>query len=341
MSGAFDVEGYLLESLEGVKASAGSELKATCPECEKKEFYANKESGKYFCFKCGFGGRSVIGLVAKLEGLEYWEAAQFVFKRSVKLRRTIDLPKLSERIRAMRGVDPAPGELEKVDAGLPPGFRPCFRDGAWSLPGYLKERGIRSRTAKAWGLGYCSNGRYAFRLIIPIVCPVGTSFTARDMSGSSSIRYLNPKEADHRRLLIGWNMARKTGDLVICEGPLDAVKLWQHGISAVALGGKVLHDEQLAQLVDFPPDVAITVMLDPEASDDAQIAAARLRTHFKKVYLASLPEGVDPGSSTLRQAHAAVEAATPWKVYVATFSRLAKSRAAVSSKFERKRLVPV
>lgn len=337
----FDVEGYLLDNLEGVRPSAGDELKAKCPFCEKAEFYVNKVSGKYYCFKCETGGRSVTGLVAKLEGIEYFEAVQFVFRRAVKLRRAIPIAKLSSRIRAMRTGEKAEvGELEKVDAAMPPGFRPCFRDGAWALPPYLKERSIRSNTARAWGMGYYNSGRYARRLIIPIVCPAGKSFTARDMTKTSSIRYLNPSEADHRRLLIGWNMARTTGDIVICEGPLDAVKLWQHGISALALGGKVLHDEQLAQIVDLPVDIAITVMLDPEAADDANVAAQRLSTHFKHIYVAQLPDGIDPGKSTLRQASFALETAKPWKGGpTSALAWLAKARAAVSSKFKKKSLV--
>ena len=327
-----------------MKPSAGSELKARCPnpECGKAEFYANRDSGAFYCFKCGFAGRSVVGLVAKILDLEWWEATQYVFKRSVKLRRAIPIAKLSARIKAMRTGDEAEAEVEmlgKVDAELPEGFRPCFRDGKWALPGYLKKRRIRSSTARAWGMGYYSHGRYAYRLIIPIVCPAGNSFTARDMTGSSAIRYLNPAEADHRRLLIGWNMARTTGDLVICEGPLDAVKLWQHGISALALGGKTLHDEQLAQIVELSKDIAITVMLDPEAYEESLGVAARLSTHFNKVYVSSLPSGVDPGSSTIRQASDAVENATLWKGgSLIALARLAKSRAAVSSKFERKEL---
>lgn len=327
-----------MENLPKARPSAGSEVKGICPECDKAEFYVNKESGRFYCFKCRFGGRNIVALVAKLEDFEYWEAAQWIFKRAVPLRRTIPLAKLSERIRSMRTGTEAEGELEKVEEELPDGFKPCYADGKWSLPEYLKKRRIRSSTARAWGLGYCSGGRFGGRLVIPIRCPVGQSFTARDMTETSSIRYLNPSEVDHRRLLIGWNMARLTGDLVICEGPLDAVKLWQHGISAVALGGKVLHDEQLAMLVELPSDAAVTVMLDPEARDDAMGVAKRLSAHFKHVYLGQLPSGVDPGSSTASQAYSALGGAAPWKGgALVALSRLAKSRAAIISKHLRKR----
>lgn len=336
MSSAFDIEDYLLENLAGVKASAGKELKAPCPECGKAEFYVNRESGSHYCFKCGLRGRNIVALVAKIEGLEYYEATQFVFKRAVPLRRAIALPKLSERIRRIRGVAEIVEE-KPVSESLPKEFRACYKGGAWQLPAYLKERRIKSSTAREWNLGFCKSGRYANRLVIPIICPSGTSFTARDMGGTSSIRYLNPAEADHRRLLIGWNMARLTGDLVICEGPLDAVKLWQHSISNVALGGKVLHDEQMAQIVDLSPDIAVTVMLDPEEEEAPMVAAQRLSAHFTKVYIAKLPLGIDPGKSSRRQAYEALDNALLWKGGRAVaLSRLAKSRAAIISRSRKK-----
>jgi DNA primase len=132
------------------------------------------------------------------------------------------------------------------------------------------------------------------------------------MTGEQLPKYLNPPGADHRRLLIGWNKARLTGDLVICEGPLDAVMLWQHEISALALGGKELHDEQLAQLMTLSADTVITVMLDPEELKAPSDVAKRLAVHFKSIYLAKLPAGVDPGSSTRAEAYVAVEQASKW-----------------------------
>jgi hypothetical protein len=130
-------------------------------------------------------------------------------------------------------------------------------------------------------------------------------------------KYLNPSGADHRRLLIGWHVARVTGDIVLCEGPFDAIKLYQNDLSALALGGKELHDEQLAQLIDeMSPAAAITVMLDPEEEVSSILLAQRLKCHFKYVYLARLPlhhksgEPCDPGNATRKQLHDAVDNAT-------------------------------
>src|SRR6185503_1657735 len=142
------------------------------------------------------------------------------------------------------------------------------------------------KTARAWGMGFVRSvsiveGRTlrGMRLVIPIDCPNGTSWTARAMDGAEP-KYFNPAGADHSRLLIGWNVARLTGDLVICEGPVDAVMLYQHDISALALGGKVLHDAQLAMLLALPAATAVTVMLDPEERTAPMEVARALSTHF-------------------------------------------------------------
>ncbi len=326
----FDVGDWVESSLERVKPSANNELTAVCPSCGKwGKFYVNRDSGAYLCNGCELRGKSIIGLIAHVEDISWSEARGFIFKRAVKFRRRETLITLTDRIKLLR-----PGrELEDdetpsaVDYELPAGVIPCYnaKTDTWKLPPYLKERGLKTRTIKAWGLGYV--GRRALwldfptrekplymaeRLFIPIRCPAGHSWTARDMTGEQIPKYMNPPGADHRRLLIGWNVARLTGDVTICEGPLDAIKLWQHDITALALGGKELHDEQLAQLMDLSPDTAVTVMLDPEEQVAPLNVATRLSLHFKNIYLAKLPLGVDPGSSTREQAHRAVDEARKW-----------------------------
>lgn len=348
----FDLRDYVEEKLDRAKPSAKHEWTAACPRCSKwGGFYINTETGAFVCFKCDYKSRNIIPLVAELEGLTWSEAAKWLFRRSVTLRRKADIFTLRDRILALRPHDALDSEEPPVDFELPDGFRPCWSEerGAWSLPVYLKERRLLSRTAKAWGLGWVRRAEVPRadrdrpmllreRLVIPIQCPAGRSWTARDMTGEQIPKYLNPPGADHRRLLIGWNMARMTGDLVICEGPLDAIKLWQHDVSAVALGGKEIHSDQLAMLVSLPSSTAIVVMLDPEERAAPLKVAARLSCHFENIYIAKLPDGVDPGSSTRAQAHSAVEGAARYRGDRAASlaAKLAASRAALASRYATK-----
>lgn len=297
----FDVEGYIRDNLSNIKASTGSEVVARCPACDKDgRFYANTETGAHICFKCDFRGKNVAGIIAQIEGLTYERARALMMRRSVTFRRKETPKSLYQKIRALRGAEEP--EAPPVDFDLPEEFTPVWKAGKWTVPAYLKERGVKRETAKAWGIGFCHRGRYGGRIVIPVECPNGKSFTARSTDGAEP-RYLNPKGADHGRLLCGWNMLKKAGQLTVVEGPLDAVKMWQHGLPSVALMGKVLHAEQFAMICDaYPPSTEIVLMLDPEEVQAPREIGNRLLTRYERVYIAKLPAGVDPGSSTTKQA---------------------------------------
>lgn len=314
----FDIQDYVeanLDKVRPVNSSDGHrELTAMCPSCGAfGRFYLNADSGRFTCFKCEFSGRNVAALIAHVEGCSYSEAQSYVFRNSVPLARKKPLIGLLDSIRLLRDREVA--ETVEVEAELPDGFIPCYdpRTKRWSLPVYLKERGIKSATARKWKLGHVRRGRYGGRLVIPFECPAGSSWTARDMTGEQEPKYLNPDGADHARLLIGWNTAHFGGDLVLCEGPTDAIKLQQAEVCALAFGGKVLHEDQLSTLVDhFDKDQAVVLMLDPEEETAPYDAARELSCHFSQIYIAKLPDGTDPGSASRKQIHRALLVAKKW-----------------------------
>lgn len=307
----FDIETYVQDNLDHVKTSASGELNATCPFCGKDQhFYINAETGKFICFKCDERGRNPIGLIAHIEGITYGEAMRIMMKQAVAFKRRKETPEsLLERVMALRGAD---AEADEVDFDLPSEFRPVFKNGKWRFPAYLKDRRIARATAHQWGIGWCSDGRYAGRIIIPIECPNGRSFTARDTTGEQEPRYLNPTGADHGRLLLGWEHAPVNGDIALVEGPLDAIKMWQHGIPSLAVMGHFLHSEQLGLLFKKPQEATITVMLDPEETTTPYDMASQLTCRFDNVYIARLSDGVDPGDSTKKQALTAYENAAKY-----------------------------
>lgn len=315
----FDVEEWGESNLKRFTKSAKSEWTAECPSCGKwSTFYINGDTGAFVCFSCEIRGLDATGLVALVEDLSWAEAKRYIFRSTVKLRRKSEIFTIADRIRGLRpDAERKEDESEDVCFNVPAGFKPVWNNGSWSYPTYLKDRKIKAETARKWGLGYCRFGDFANRLVIPIECPFGYSFTARAMFPGVLPKYKNPTGADHRRLLIGWNVHSNSSgtintDICLVEGPLDAIKLDQHGIPALALGGKNLHSEQMSMLFELDPGLVVTVMLDPEELLAPLDLANQLSVHFSRLRIARLPAGIDPGDSTKSVAKAAVMSAEPF-----------------------------
>ncbi len=312
----FDIEDYAEDNLDKVRNTSSGQITATCPWCEKYgSFYIDVKKGHYICFKCEAKGRGFVGVVAQIEGVTYQEARAYIYKKSVEFRRKETPGNLRKKIKGLSDGTTTLSDdaVLKVEADLPEEFIPVFNKGKWHYPSYLKSRGVTKETARTWGLGYCQKGRYAGRIIIPIVCPIGRSFEARDATGTSKLKTLGPKGVDKTKLLLGWQYIDRGCDVVLCEGPFDVIKLWQHGIPALALMGKVLHQSQLSLLFSRPVDSSVVVMLDPEETKASYDVAAQLICHFENVSIAKLPDGVDPGAATRKQTYRAFDDATSYK----------------------------
>lgn len=304
---AFDVAEWVDANLTRARPSAGDEWTAECPFCEVfGGFYVNcAEDGKgpWVCFKCGERSRTIVRLVAHVEDLNPAEARAMVMRDAMEFRRKESPVTLLERIRGLRESDDL-SDLDLLsdddgsDTELPREFIPVWDGKRWRVPTYMTKRKFKRATLRAWGVGFCQSGYFHHRVIIPLDCPNGRSFTARALEADVEPRYLNPPGADHAKLLFGWKHSPIHSDFCLAEGPLDAMKLWQHGLPAMAFGGKVLSSHQLGMLFTRPSGASVCVMLDPEAQVEALDVASQLVTHFEYVYVAKLPDGVDPGAST-------------------------------------------
>lgn len=326
---AFSIEDWVDEHLDRPRNTGRQEYTAVCPSCgaEPGRFYVNVESGAFVCFKeDDFRGRTIWPLISHVEGITIPQARAEAFRANVKFtrRRRGTLETLAARVAGLRGREVDAGESSRVAALLPRGFIPVYdaaRRREWKRPVYLKIRGVSRPTCKEFGLGYVPAGEWypseeserpqyiGERVIIPILSPSGFSWSARDLTGRQMPKYVNPRGAPHGRLLHGWNQVDLNSDVVLVEGPLDVIGLYQLGIPSLAVLGKKLNREQLGLLCKKPADAAITVMMDPEEISAPFEIARELHARFKNVFVASLPRGVDPGTASRKQAWAAWDGA--------------------------------
>jgi hypothetical protein len=331
-----------------VRGYSGLQFEMNCPWCGKAQhLYVAAEKrvkksgrttypGDFVCFKCDVRGRFV-KLYAELEGVTWKEAllamlgiedplpptAERRFK-TPEMRETLaeSAPEPSARAEEppeeiAEETAPAPVEPEGpplLDA-LPEDFTPVFDGTRWQMPTYLTERGIERATAAKFGLGFCKLGRYAGRIVLPIACPSGRSFTTRSLDPDEKLRYLAGNGAG--RLLYGWGVSRPSDTLVICEGPFDVLSWYQAGVTVVGLMGKRLKEEQLPMLLDLRAERYVVALDAGETEDAIRIAENFGARGFVAAPVADYKDANDAlvraGSSRFpKLARAAIRQAVHW-----------------------------
>jgi len=149
------------------------------------------------------------------------------------------------------------------EPALPESFSTDFRTpfGARVLA-YLLGRHLDRGTIFGYGLGYCTRGRYAGRVVIPIY-EGGTLVTVQgrvldpEHPGPKYLGEARPKDA----VIFNWDRAAAAGVFVLTEGPFDALALPEFAVAAL---GKAWEPAHFARLSAARPR-AIVVALDGDA----------------------------------------------------------------------------
>jgi hypothetical protein len=317
-----DLESFLA-SHGGTRSAGSSGLQyvLNCPWCGSRDLYVAVEPaprghrqrearpGDFICFKGRCGERGGLPkLYAQLEGVDRKDAriALALAANGGRMagRRVLPPPVRQEPAppppkKATPKAAQKRGEARvEIPDYLPPEFIPCWDGARWRVPKYLSKRGLERETLREFGVGYCGTGRYGGRVVLPIACPAGASFTARAISPDDDLRYLSGPGAG--QLLFGWGQAarawRSDRDLVIVEGPFDAMACWQAGHPAVAVLGKRFRETQIQMLRGFEVR-RFVLMLDGDALDDALQQAEMLG---REVSVAAPLEGKDPAEAVER-----------------------------------------
>ena len=177
---------------------------------------------------------------------------------------------------------------------------------------YLRKRGFDDveLVCNRYNLKYCNYGDWAGRLIIPIYDDTDSlvSFTARDVTGTSSIRYKTLEsmycKKDHRDLLFNSNMKATGKDLILVEGVMDAIKI--EYISGSVNSWALMGLEMSFGKIDIIKKHAhlfsrIFLMLDTDQPKIRSVSMAKELTNYIQYPVSSLflPENVkDAGEMT-------------------------------------------
>jgi hypothetical protein len=155
---------------------------------------------------------------------------------------------------------------------------------------YLKNRGINEYDVRKYNIGYCKEGRYRNRVIVPSYDKNGqvNYFIARSFEKEPYQKYdapsVNKTEIIGLEYHINW-----TVPVILCEGIFDAIAIKRN---AVPLFGKSITKALMLKLVESQVKT-VYLALDKDALKEALTYSEQLINLGKEVYLIEL-DGKDP-----------------------------------------------
>ena len=244
-------------SLKRTAGTKGGEWAGPCPFCggtDRLRVWPNHPEGRgqWWCRQCGKQG-DAIDYVRARDNVGYREACEALGvdpNGGQGTRMAQKKAHVARRERIKPTLSPAPeadGPTYDLGEALV-AVEMCGRI-LWADPGaraleYLVGRGIQEDTAKTWGLGFNPEARKIGGLWIErgLVIPGWVGYIPwylKIRKGSGDPKYVQVKGS--KPALYGLDMLVGRPVVIICEGELDAILLWQEAgdlVDVVALGSK-------------------------------------------------------------------------------------------------------
>lgn len=309
----------------------GNNYWGLCPFHNEKtpSFSVSPDKGMYYCFGCHAGG-NVIHFVMNIEKLSFYESVKLLAdKVGITLPNETDTEsyKIQKELRdRLYGVNREAARFFHERLYLPEGqaaisylhrrnltdstikkfglgFSPPQGD---LLIHYLKEKGYQEKDITQAGLalvkGTGNVAAFRGRVIFPIINTFGNvaGFGARAMDDAQP-KYINTAETpvfNKRRLLYGLNNLKKgtkPRSLIIVEGYMDAISLFQHGIkNTVASLGTALSNEQARLMGRYSNNIYIAYDGDSAGQQATIRGLDILRDEGLDVKVIQFPDELDP-----------------------------------------------
>ena len=252
----------------------GSELAFNCPFCNhhKPKLQINTDTQKWHCWNCNSGGKKLTSLLRKLDvdsktislirdiyGDTNWNPQ----KDDLETKVFIQLPK------------------EYITLSNPPlGFNPEYKHAML----YLTHRGIGMKEIIKYNIGYCKEGLYARRIIIPSYDLNGqiNYFISRSYYVEETMKYKNPPIS--KNIIMFESQIDWSEPIILCEGVFDAITIKRN---AIPLLGK-FPSKMLIEKMFMSNVTNIVIALDNDAINEALKAAEYFRKNginVKMMYL--------------------------------------------------------
>lgn len=307
-----------------------------CPFHNEKtpSFSVTPSKQMYYCFGCQKGGNAIT-FVREINKYTFSEAVEYLAQRA-------NIPVVyDDNYKSDSGLYKKKNTIFEINR-LAANFYYAMREHSEEAKGYLARRGLSAETIRTYGLGYAPSGGAALykylkskgipeadmletdlvrknergfydyfrdRVMFPIQDTNDriAAFGARAM-GDAQPKYLNSAESVafyKRSTLFNLNRAKRLlpkEPLILVEGYMDVISLYQHGIgSACASLGTSLSEEH-ARLIKRFTDNLILCYDGDSAGEHAALRAGDILSHAglsPKIVL--LPPEHDPDSFVVQR----------------------------------------
>ncbi|MDR2131759.1 MAG: DNA primase [Clostridiales Family XIII bacterium] len=305
---------------------AGAHYKGLCPFHGEKtpSFTVSEDKQRFTCYGCGASG-DVINFVQRMQNLSFLEAAEKLaeeygieWKRDVFDNETkrsayyeINREAATFFYRAFRsGRNPALAYMagRGISDAVLKKFGVGYADGEWdSLYKHFTDKGIEEKLLLELGLISSSKGRcydkYRNRVMFPIINTRGKiiGFGGRVLDDAAP-KYLNSSDSrvfKKKDNLYALNVTRqeiaKEDCAILCEGYMDVISLYRHGVRNVTASlGTALTAEQASMLKRYTENAVIAYDSDQAGRAAAERGMDILRNAGCKVRVLRMAGAKDP-----------------------------------------------
>jgi len=216
----------------------------------KPKLQINIKTGKWHCWITNQGGHNLFQLFKKLKA----SREQFT--------------ELGELVGSPKSLSSNRDKVKEKILRLPKEFKPLWKNGSSIIKrhsmAYLNNRNITRGDILRYGIGYCEEGLYNNRVIIPSYDSNGSLnyFVGRDIY-DGGMKYKNPpisKDVIGFDLFINWDEP-----IILCEGVFDAIAIKRN---AIPLFGKTVPKKLKRKIYEKNVN-SIYILLDRDAINDS------------------------------------------------------------------------
>ena len=304
---------------------AGNNYKGVCPFHNEKtpSFVVSEQKQIFTCFGCGATG-DVIEFVKRFYNLEFSEAVEKLANEygiTLEKKAKDDNRDVYYQVNRMAANFFYKAFTETANKGYPymknRGISPAilkkfgigYADEKWdSLYQYLLSQGVDTKIMVELGLVSESKGKYydkfRNRVMFPIINTSGKviGFGGRAIHPDDNPKYLNSPESkifQKKNNLYGLNISRqsvgKDGYIILVEGYMDVIALYQAGVTNVAASlGTALTENQARLIKRYTKNVVLSYDADGAGRAAALRGLDILKAEECKVRVLHVTDGKDP-----------------------------------------------